>query len=623
MQNKMILRTITVSKSSNLIFRLVVSAICIMFLLSSCKLQLGSETTATPSPLSPSQTPTDTLTPTEVPTQTPFIITATPNIGTTAPTPQGTFFLSLADEGFFHLFAYSPQTLPLTRLTDNAFDDITPAISPNGKWLAFASNRNSYWDLYLLDLSSGNVSRLTDTPEYDAAPSWSPDGAFLAYESYQKGFLSIYIRSVTNSSQVFALTQDSASDTSPAWSPLGRQIAFISNRSGEPEVWIADLDKSGDGKFIDISKSPQTKESHPAWSPDGLRLAWASSDPASGMTGIYVWDSRKPSSPAIFAGSGDWPVWQDNDHLAMRLTAPNQAFLAGYTTSGIVSLPPVLLPGPTNGMAFGNTTAALPGPFEKITQLTPPALFSSKVTPNPDSLLGRASLISLTGVQAPYPQLNEFAFDSFQALRSQVAKETGWDALASLENAYVPYTTSLDPGMGEDWLYTGRAFTLNPSQILANWMVIVREDFGQETYWRIYLRTTAQDGSQGAPLTEIPWDFGARTGDPVAYENGGRLADSIPSGYWVDLTSLAIQYGWERLPALTEWRTYYAGARFNELAYTQGLDWYTAMLQLYSPEFLVTPTMVIPPTFTPTRTPMWFRSPTPTSTPTYRPTYTP
>jgi TolB protein len=619
----MIFHPKTITQSSRLIFSNLFSAICIMFLLSACRLQLGPDPTSTTTSLPPSQTPLASSTPTEVPTQTPYIITATPNIGATVPAPQGTFFLSLTDEGYFHLFAYSPQTLPLTRLTANAWDDITPAISPDGKWLAYASNQNSYWDLYLLELASGNVIRMTDTPEYDAAPSWSPDGAFLSYESYQKGLLGLFIRSVKDPTKVYALTQDTATNTSPAWSPLGRQIAFISNRSGEPEVWIADLNKSGEDKFTNISKSPQTVESHPTWSPDGTHLAWASADPSSGFTSIYVWDAGNPSAPAVFAGSGDWPVWQDNAHLATRLTAPNQTFLAGYTINGIVSLPPVLLPGPANGLVFGNTTTSLPGPFQKIAQITPAALNNTTVTPHSDTLPGRASLTTLTGVQAPYPQLNEFAYDSFQALRAQVARETGWDALASLENAYVPFTTSLDPGLGEDWLYTGRAFTLNPSQILANWMVIIREDFGQETYWRIYLRTTAQDGSQGAPITQVPWDFSARTGDPVAYENGGRLADSIPSGYWVDLTSLAIQYGWERLPALTEWRTYYAGARFNELAFTQGLDWYTAMLQLYSPEFLVTPTMVIPPTFTPTRTPMWYRSPTPTSTPTHRPTYTP
>jgi len=594
-----------------------------MFLLSACRLQLGPDPTSTSTPIPPSQTPTENLTPSVIPTQTPYLITATPNIGATVPVPQGTFFLSLSDAGFFHLFAYSPQTLPLTRLTASDWDDITPAISPDGKWLAFASNRNSYWDIYLLDLASGNVVRLTDTSEYDAAPSWSPDGAFLAYESYQNGSLGIFIRSVKDSTQVYALTQDETTDTSPAWSPLGRQIAFISNRSGEPEVWLADLNKSGTDKFTNISNSPLTLESHPAWSPDGKHLAWASADPSSGLTSIYIWDADNPSSPAVFAGSGDWPVWQDNHHLATRLTAPNQTLLAGYIIGGIINLPPVLLPGPANGLAFGSTPAVLPGSFQKMTQITPAVLYNTTITPQPDTIPGRASLVTLTGVQVPYPQLNEYAYDSFLALRAQVAKETGWDALASLENAYVPFTTSLDPGLGEDWLYTGRAFTLNPSQILANWMAIVREDFGQETYWRIYLRTTAQDGSQGAPLTQVPWDFSARTGDPIAYENGGRLADSIPSGYWFDLTSLAIQYGWDRLPALTEWRTYYAGAHFNELAYTQGLDWSTAMQQLYSPEFLVSPTMVIPPTFTPTRTPMWYRSPTPTSTPTHRPTFTP
>jgi TolB protein len=609
-------------RSHSIIFN-VVAALCILAALSACKLQFGSDPTSTATIIPSSPTPTASATPTLALTQTPYIITATPNLGATVPAPQGDFFLSLADNGYYHLFAYSPQNLPLARLTENAWDDINPALSPDGKWLAYASDQNSYWDLYLLELTSGNIIRLTDTPEYDAAPSWSPDGAFLTYESYQKGFLGIFIRSVTDLSQVYALTQDSATDTSPAWSPLGREIAFISNRSGEPEVWIADLNKTGSDKFTDVSQSPQTVESHPVWSPDGKHLAWVSVDLSTGLTSLYVWDAGNPSSPATFAGSGDWPVWQDNTHLATRLTTPNQTFLSGYTISGSVNLPPVLLPGPVNGLTFGNTTAALPGPFQKNAQNTPVALYNMAVTPQSESLPGREALVSLPGVQAPYPQLNEFAYNSFQSLRAQVALKTGWDALASLDNAYVPLTTALDPGLGEDWLFTGRAFTLNPSQILANWMVIIREDFGQATYWRIYLRTTAQDGSQGAPLTQIPWDFSARTGGPVAYENGGKLADSIPSGYWVDLTSLAIQYGWERLPALTEWQTYYAGARFNELAFTQGLDWYHAMLKLYSPEFLVTPTMVVPPTRTPTRTPMWYRTPTPTATPTFRPTYTP
>jgi len=153
-------------------------------------------------------------------------------------------------------------------------------------------------------------------------------------------------------------------------------------------------------------------------------------------------------------------------------------------------------------------------------------------------------------------------------------------------------------------------------------MVVVREDFGSQTFWHLYLRTRAQDGSQGEPLNQVPWDFSARS-DPTAYDQGGRLMTSIPSGYWLDLTSLALQYGWERQPALVNWRTFFNGTHFNEFADTQGLDWRTAMLELYPPDVLVTPTVVYPPTRTPTWVPPWYQSPTPTPTATFQPTSTP
>ena len=386
---------------------------------------------------------------------------------------------------------------------------------------------------------------------------------------------------------------------------------------------MADLDHPGVGMFTEIGQSRVGIDSHPSWSPDGNQLAWSSTDPASGLTSILVWNVQNPNIPPHWTGSGDWPVWLDNEHIATRINAPNQSLLTSYSVNGTVALPPILLAGNLNGFSFGRTNAAIPGPFQANAQFTPAPLYAVSTTPQPSSLPGRASLISLLGVHVPFPQLHASAYDSFQALRSQVALETGWDALASLENAFVPLTTSLDPGLGEDWLYTGRAITLNPAQIQAGWMAIIREDFGQQTYWHIFLKTTAQDGSRGMPLTQVPWDFNARTGDPAAYENGGKLMSTIPTGYWVDLTNLAIQYGWERLPALPNWRTYYAGARFNELAFTQELDWYSAMLQLYPPEILVTPTVVIPSTRTPTRTPLWYRTPTPTRTPTLHPTNTP
>lgn len=599
-------------------------------LLTLCSLLITASCSPAPTPLPPtvtaSTTPTVTETPTEAPTQTPWIITAAPQAAETLPSaPRGTFFLSLPDGGRYHLFAYAPDSLPLTRLTNGNWDDITPALGPGGDWLAYASRQNGYWDLYLLNLQNGGSLRLTDTLAYDGAPSWSPDGVWLVYETYGEKSLEIALRPVADPAAApIQLTSDSFLDSSPVWSPSGRQIAFVSNRSGEPEIWIVDLDRASSDQFANVSRSSETVESRPAWSPDGTRLVWASADPSTGLTSLQVWDARTPDLPAVSLGAGDWPVWQDAGHAAARLLAPNQTYLTAYTVpQGLLSLPPVLLPGALEGLSYGIVSAPLPGIFETTAQVTPAPLFVPALNPDGDTLPGRTALVEVSGVQAAYPQLSDAADDAFAALRARVALEAGWDALSSLENAFVPLTTPLDPGLGEDWLYTGRAFTLNPALLQGGWMAVVREDFGQQTWWRIYLRVAAQDGSQGRPLTQLPWDFSARTGSSKAYEEGGALMDAIPGGYWLDLTALAAEYGWERLPALTNWRTYYAGTQFNKLAYIHGTDWRSAMLELYPPEALMTPTVVVPPTRTPTRTPLWYRSPTPTRTPTPRPTSTP
>jgi hypothetical protein len=70
------------------------------------------------------------------------------------------------------------------------------------------------------------------------------------------------------------------------------------------------------------------------------------------------------------------------------------------------------------------------------------------------------------------------------------------------------------------------------------------------------------------------------------------------------VTSLASAYGWERLPSLPTWRTYYAGARFTTFALTGGLTWYAAMQELYPVEALGhADQSVLAPTLTPTNTP--------------------
>ena len=543
----------------------------------------------------------------------------------TAPASQDWFLLSLNESGYAQLFAYFPQSLPLTRLTSGAWNDITPALSPDSQQVAFASNRGGNWDLYLLDLQSGETRRLTNTQAYEAAPTWSPDSRWLAYETYVDNNLEIAILSLADPSQPsILLTNDPGADYSPAWAPGGRKVAFVSTRSGDSDIWLADLDRTGPERYTNLSHTPQGTESHPVWSPDGGQLAWASNSFGMAYSGIYVWSASQPDYPAAWIGSGDWPAWNGRgDQLAAILATPNQDYLTIYRLNGDLILQPTLLPKSVRGFLWLSTPLPTPLPrsYLQAAEKTRTPLWFPAVTPIAEGPGGRWAIVPLQDVQAPYPQMHDLVDEAFMALRRRVIAEVGWDVLASLENAFVPLTVPLDPGLGQDWLYTGRAFALNTIIANAGWMVAVRQDFNQQTFWQVYLRTQAQDGSQGEPLHDPPWDLSARYNlDPHAYEQGGRFAQVSP-GYWINFTALASAYGWERLPALPNWQTYYNGTRFTEFVLTSSLDWHTAMLDIYPPDVLVTPTAVLPPTRTPTRTPRPTRTPPPTPTP--RPSKTP
>ncbi len=559
-------------------------------------------------------TPTATLTSIPAETQNPLVFNLSDE-PETSPLDQGYVILSIMEAGHSRLFAYQPMRLPLTRLTIGPWDDITPAISPDGSRLAFSSNRDGYWDIYLMDLSSGTITRLTDTPNYDAGPSWSPDGHYLAFETYTED-LEIQILSVDNDQPPISLSGHPSADYAPSWSPGGRQIAFVSTRSGDPDIWLADLDKMDEERFINLSQTQDTEEWHPIWSPDGGKLAWASIE--DGRHSIYIRDSE---GKIEYFGSGDYPVWNpDGTVLLTVLSEPNSEWITAYFyseggvgTSGVhLALPPFLLPGSVDGLTWGDALfpEKLPEWIAEAAAETPVPLWEAVEDSPSEMTVMRAVLAELGDLSAPYPFLHDLVDESFDGLRHRVAGEAGWDFLASLENAFVPLTAPLAPGMGEDWLYTGRAFSFSPLPVNAGWVVITQERFGSDVYWRVYLRTRFQDGSQGRPLRRRIWDFNARySGDPLVYEQGGRLQEDIPSGYWLDFTSLAQAYGWERLPALPIWQSAYFAARFNEFVLTHGKTWRQAMLELYPPEALQTPTVIPPPTLTPTPTPWWRRTP--------------
>ena len=573
---------------------------------------------------SPSTTPTIISSPTETPT---VLITQTTIQKSDSERPI--FFLSIMLDGKPQIYVYNPGFLQFTRLFDGDYEEMHPSISPDRQKLAYSARKNGYWDIYVYNLISGEETRITDTPEYDGYPTWSPDSQFIAFETYKFRNLDIFIKSLSNLSEIpIQLTTSLAQDFSPSWSPTGREIAFVSTRSGEEEIWLASLDVL-ENRFTLANNHPAQPDINPSWSPNGSFLIWSSQN--DGFPVIFKKEMQSGElSPTLFS-EGNSPVWYENSIYFIQGEA-NQFFLAAREAeNGNLIFPSMKIP----GQVFGST----------ITQLTNPQTFLNTIQDNIKisinnsennnhenqiNNLNRAFLEPLENVEAPYPYLSSLAIDSFNKLRDITIQYIGWDFLHTLNHVFTPLTEPIVPGISEEWLLTGRAFEFNPLILYADLAVISREERSGQIYWRVFLKTRYQDGSQGIPIKQMPWQLELRyDNDPSIYETGGEKVE-IPEGYYIDFTALALSLGWERLPVLANWRSFFDSARFTQFILPDQLDWESAMMQIYPEEALFSPTPLPSITTTPTLTPTirYFRSPTSTITPdqsasTLRPTWTP
>jgi TolB protein len=164
------------------------------------------------------------------------------------------------------------QTLNLNRGSN--WTDTSPAWSPDGARIAFASNRDGITGIYVMDVSGSDLHRVTASDESGLLPAWSPDGTRIAYTAVRQGGIGdIAVIDLNQPDQPpINLTNSDAFDSEATWSPDGSTIAFRSDADGSEDIWIMNADGSNPRN---LTNSPETTETAPAWSPDGTRLAYA------------------------------------------------------------------------------------------------------------------------------------------------------------------------------------------------------------------------------------------------------------------------------------------------------------------------------------------------------------
>jgi len=211
--------------------------------------------------------------------------------------------------------------LSVTQLTSDEADDAFPAFSPDGKQIAFCSTRAGSWDIYLMDADGRNITQLTSGPMQDLHPSFSPDGKRLVFSSIggKTGQWEIWTVEIeTGAKKMIGL------GLFPSWSPDKScdRIAFQRARQRGSRwfsLWTLDLIDGEARRVTEVAVSGNAAVISPSWSPDGKRVAFAtivnpaqtSNGKVQGQQDIWVINADGSGRQRLTDGNGTnlTPFW--------------------------------------------------------------------------------------------------------------------------------------------------------------------------------------------------------------------------------------------------------------------------------------------------------------------------
>jgi WD40 repeat protein len=169
------------------------------------------------------------------------------------------------------------------------------SFSPDGRYFAIAAKRKDRDDLVILDVKKDEEVRRIRVPLNGlTTPSWSPDGKQLVFTGYDGGISDLFVVNV-DGSNLRRLTNDKYADLEPSWSPDGKTIAFATDRGPATDfealrfgnLRIALLHLEN-GSIDLLGQMDQGKNINPAWAPDGRSLAFVSD--RNGISNIFLYD---------------------------------------------------------------------------------------------------------------------------------------------------------------------------------------------------------------------------------------------------------------------------------------------------------------------------------------------
>jgi Tol biopolymer transport system component len=220
------------------------------------------------------------------------------------------------------------------RLTDDPASDEFPKWSPDGRRIAFSSNRGGRFQIYIMNEDGTGVVQATHSENDAGELAWFPDGKKIAYtESWQRTFGRSYVMvglDLASGLTERLLPKFAESNALPEFSPDARRLGFTGKRLAGWDVYVADLETGESRRLTDGGGACR-----PHFSPDGAKIAYVSAS-ADGKGDVWLMNPDGSGKERLTERPETWdyfPGWSPDGKYVVFSSGT-----AHYPTEGVWSL---------------------------------------------------------------------------------------------------------------------------------------------------------------------------------------------------------------------------------------------------------------------------------------------